>query len=479
MIKNNLIKKFLSFSIGGYINILIGFLIVPITTRMLSPEQYGVSSLIDVIIQVLVIITSLSMEQGFVRFFFEEGEENRGKLLYTSLVPFFILGTLAFLLIFIFRKNISIFIIGKNENLIWICLVFSVLFRTLNTFSFLVIRMKQRGNIYSILTVCLKLFEFIFILILFQYFRNNYKTLIFSSMIANLMVAVISILFEKNIWSLKNLKSIKDCKTTKKELFNFSYPLILTMALNWLFASLDKITIRMFSNLNEVGIYSGAFKLVALLSVIQNGFSTFWTPTALEHYVKSPEDTNFYKKANDYLSLIFFLLGINILLTRDIIGILLGKNFYKSIFVMPTLVLIPIMYLLSETTMIGIGFKKKTQYFFYVSVIASVSNFIGNLLLVPYLGAKGAAISTGLSYIIFFSARTYFSTKLIAFGFNLKRIYIITFLMLGYALFLSFYNKIYLTIGLGLLLEIIILLIYYPILKELYYKFFKKRKERE
>ena len=73
--------------------------------------------------------------------------------------------------------------------------------------------------------------------------------------------------------------------------------------------------------------------------------------------------------------------------------------------------------------MIGIGFKKKTQYFFYVSVIASVSNFIGNLLLVPYLGAKGAAISTGLSYIIFFSARTYFSTKLIDFGFNLKRIY--------------------------------------------------------
>ena len=101
MEKNNLIKKFLSFSIGGYINILIGFFIVPITTRMLSPEQYGVSSLIDVIVQILVIATSLSMEQGFVRFFFEEEEENRGKLLYTSLVPFFILGALAFLLILV------------------------------------------------------------------------------------------------------------------------------------------------------------------------------------------------------------------------------------------------------------------------------------------------------------------------------------------------------------------------------------------
>ena len=479
MEKNNLIKKFLSFSIGGYINILIGFLIVPITTRMLSPEQYGVSSLIDVIVQILVIATSLSMEQGFVRFFFEEEEENRGKLLYTSLVPFFILGTLAFLLIFIFRKDISIFIVGKNENLIWICLIFAILFRAINTFSFLVVRMKQRGNIFSILTVAIKLFEFVFILILFQYFGNDYKTLIFSSVLANLIVAIISILFERRIWNLKNLKFLKDCKTTKKELFNFSYPLILTMALNWLFASLDKITIRTFSNLNEVGIYSGAFKIVALLSVIQSGFSTFWTPTALEHYTKNPEDTEFYKKANDYLSLVFFLLGIGMLLTRDIIGFLLGKKFYNSIFVMPTLLFIPIMYLLSETTMVGIGFKKKTKYFLYVSIIASISNLIGNLLLVPYLGAKGAAISTGISYIVFFTSRTYFSNKLIKFGFNLKRIYVVTFLMLLYALFLSFYNMIYLTVGLGILLEIVVLLIYYPILKELYYKFFRKREVRE
>ena len=335
--------------------------------------------------------------------------------------------------------------------------------------------MKQRGSIFSILTVAVKLFEFIFILILFQYFGNDYKTLIFATIFANLMVAIVSIFFERKVWNLKNLSSLKDCKITKKELFNFSYPLILTMALNWLFASLDKITIRTFSNLNEVGIYSGAFKIVALLSVIQSGFSTFWTPTALEHYTKNPEDTSFYKKANDYLSLIFFLLGVNILLFRDVIGILLGKKFYNSIFVMPTLVFMPIMYLLSETTMIGIGFKKKTKYFLYVSVIASISNLIGNLFLVPYLGAKGAAISTGISYIVFFSARTYFSNKLINFGFNLKRIYIITFLILLYALFLSFYNKIYLTIGLGILLEIIILLIYYPIIKELYSKFIKKK----
>jgi len=472
MEKSSLIKKFLSFSIGGYINLIIGFFIIPITTRMLSPEQYGIYSLINVISQILVILCSLSMEQSFVRFFYEEEEEKRGKLLYTTLFPFFVLGTIFFIFLFIFREKISIFIIGKNENIIWIYLIFSIFFRTLNIFSTLVIRMKQRGNLYSLITVLLKVFEFVFILLLYPYFGNNYKTLIFAMLFSNIVTGLISVLLERKMWSLKNLKN--KCNTTKKELIYFSVPLVLTMGLNWLFGSLDKITIKMFKDLGEVGIYSGAFKVVSLLTVIQSGFTTFWTPTALEHYSKNPKDTLFYRKANDYLSFIFFILGINILLFRNVVGILLGDKFYESIYVMPTLVFIPIMYLISETTMMGIGFKKKSKYFLYVSIIATISNFIGNIILVPYLGARGAAISTGIAYIVFFSSRTYFSIKLINFGFNLKRIYLTTFLMFFYAIYLTFYDNLFFTVGMGVLLLIATIIIYLPIVKEIYYTHIKK-----
>ena len=161
------------------------------------------------------------------------------------------------------------------------------------------------------------------------------------------------------------------------------------------------------------------------------------------------------------------------------VGVVLGKEFYASIYVMPTLVFIPIMYLISETTMLGIGFKKKSQYFLYVSVIASLSNLIGNLLLVPYLGARGAAISTGISYIIFFSSRTYFSNKLINFGFNLKRIYVVTFLILFYAIYLTFYDTLIFTIILGLILEVIVIILYFPILKDMYLTFFSKNNRGE
>ena len=47
--------------------------------------------------------------------------------------------------------------------------------------------------------------------------------------------------------------------------------------------------------------------------------------------------------------------------------------------------------------------------------------------------------------------------------------------MLNYAIFLTFYNNIFLTISLGILLQTIVLGFYYPVLKEIYFKVLKKR----
>ena len=49
MKKNSLINKFLSFSIGSWISIIIAIVTTPITTRLLSPEEYGKFSMLSYI----------------------------------------------------------------------------------------------------------------------------------------------------------------------------------------------------------------------------------------------------------------------------------------------------------------------------------------------------------------------------------------------------------------------------------------------
>ncbi|VTX62395.1 lipopolysaccharide biosynthesis protein [Fusobacterium periodonticum] len=468
--KNNLLKKFLSFSIGGYVNAVIGFFMLPFITRILTPEEYGIASLIAVLVDMLVIMCSMGLDQGLVRFFYEEDEDNRGRLLYNSIsypiIFFFILS----IILFIFKDKITFFILNKNDNFLWKVILVSILFRILHLFSILIIRMQQKGKLFSFFNILLKVSEFLFILILYKIYKNSYKILILASLFSFILTSLLSIFFERKIWTFSGKEKI-----TKKELLKYSFPLVLTMGLTWLFASADKLTIKYFSDLNQVGLYSSSFKIVSIISVIQSGFTTFWTPIVYEHYSKNPEDTLFYKKANDYLSIIFFSMGLGILIFRDLIVFLLGDKYYLSKFIIPMLIFIPVMYLISETTVMGISFKKKSKYFLYISIVVSITNILGNIILVPFLGAKGAAISTGVSYILFFALRTYFSNKLINFNFNLKRIYFIIILILGYALFLTFYDNIFLNIGIGILLQIIIIVAYFPILKELYFKYIKKR----
>lgn len=67
----------------------------------------------------------------------------------------------------------------------------------------------------------------------------------------------------------------------------------------------------------------------------------------------------------------------------------------------PFLAFHPIMYTISEVTVGGLVFKKKSKIQVIVSVVPCVVNFIGNTILVPFYGGRGAAISTGISYILF------------------------------------------------------------------------------
>ncbi|WP_036071833.1 lipopolysaccharide biosynthesis protein [Listeria aquatica] len=82
---SNILNKFLSISIGSWIAMLIGFVSTPITTRLLSPDQFGQASIFLLVVDVLAAITLLGSDQSFIRFFYEEETSNRKFLLRGSL----------------------------------------------------------------------------------------------------------------------------------------------------------------------------------------------------------------------------------------------------------------------------------------------------------------------------------------------------------------------------------------------------------
>ncbi|MGL5354983.1 MAG: lipopolysaccharide biosynthesis protein [Cetobacterium sp.] len=463
---NSLLKKFLSFSIGGYVGLIIGFFTTPIVTRMLSPEQYGVSSMYLLVVNILMLLAMLGLDQGFVRYFYEEEEENKGLLLKKCLKIPTIMLVLVSCIILAFRKQISYFIFLEYDFKMILLLVVMLLFTLLNRYSFLTVRMNQKAKLFSIFQILNQLLNFILIVFLFKFYGDNYKTIVIGSTITTVVLTILSIISERKIWSLKGEKT----KIEEKELLKYSLPFTITMALTWIFQSSDKVAIKMFSSVEELGLYSAAFKIVALLNIIQTGFTTFWVPVAYEKYTNEPENLEFFEKIHGYISLVMFGVALVVLMSKDLIILLLGDKFRVASSIMPCLVLMPIMYTISETTVLGINFKKKTKYHMTISVVVAVLNIIGNMILVPRVGAKGAAISTGIVYIAFFILRTHFSLKEIKFDFNLKRFYMSTLITLSYAIYLTFNELGKSGFLLGLLSLGLIIGIYCSVVKEIVFE---------
>lgn len=431
---NKLIYKFLSFSSGTYIGIMINFFLLPLITRILTPEEYGIYSLFMMIVNMIILVSLLGLDQGYVRYYYEENDISKRILLKLCMKKSLMMVMVCVCIIYYFREKISLEIFLKYDKNMIICLILLIIFSLLNRYILLNFRMEQKAKRYSFFQCLNQILNLIVIFILLKKLGKTYTVLIYSNVISMIIVTALGIVFDRKIWIIRE----KKIKVTEKELLKYSLPFTLTMILTWLFQSSDKIMIKIFFSADEVGLYAAAFKIASILNIIQNGFTIFWVPIAYERYSNNKNDLNFFECVFEYVSFIMMAAGLLILIFRNYIIILLGNDFNKALYIMPCLILMPILYTVSEITVLGINFKKKTRYHMKISIIIALLNILGNIFLIPHYGAKGAAISTGMSYLLFFFLRTYYSLKEINFKFNLKRFYKMIILIYIYAFYLSF-----------------------------------------
>lgn len=471
-LKESLFKKFLKFSYGSWVGLILGLGSTMIITRILPPDALGKASMFNLVLQVGMILTIFGTDQAFVRFFYEEEEFKRGALLYNTLkIPF--LTTIVMLIVVLtFYKPITSFLVGYPNFPIAIWLALGIIGQLLHRYSQLVIRMQQKGNLYSILQMFLRIFNISFILIFFYLIGSNFEILIWSKVITFFLLVIIAIYFGKDFWNLKNFK-VSDVKHTQLEIFKYGSPYVLTLFITWLFESFDKIALRQWSTFEELGQYSAAMRLVALVVVLRTSFSTFWSPIAYEKFENEPDDKEFFRSMSVLVSFVMFFVAIGSIAGKDIIVILLGKDYVYAATIMPFLVFMPVLYTISHTTVMGINFYKKTKFHIYIAIISCIVNITGNYILVPSYGALGASISTAISFVVFFTLRTQFSLKLFKVNYPLIKIYIMIGIVMIYSLYSVFNKNFWLNILIGIIAALILMLLYY---KDLIYIMKNKRK---
>lgn len=416
---------------GSVLSIIIGLITTPIITRLVTPSEYGQLSFFNMYSNVAYLMCMIGLDQALVKYFYECEEDKRKKLL-KDCVKISVLSVILFvtiLFLFKFRKS------GNKITLI--LFIINVFFLVIHRYAMLIIRMQQKVKIYSLLNILDKIIYVFLAIFSIKYTNiNPLLSLMLAVTIAKITVAIVAISLENKWWGAEKQKVQSPIKM--KELILYGYPYIFTFIINWMFQSADKMSIKYFGSFEEVGIYAGAMNIISLFMLIQTTFNTLWVPIAFEHYNTKKEDRKFFEYVNVFITILMFTMGISIILLKDLFILILGEEYRLATYVIPFLIFSPIMSTISETTVHGINFSGKTKCHIYISFFSCICNIIGNLILVPAYGPRGAAISTGISYILFFILRTKISNKYYQVNYNMRKIYILTFVTIIYAILNTF-----------------------------------------
>ncbi|MGE1101271.1 lipopolysaccharide biosynthesis protein [Peribacillus simplex] len=456
MAGNKLVKRFLEYALGSGAVLLLGFISAPINTRLFTPEEFGEFSMFVLFTNIVNVLVLMGLDQSFIRFFYEE--KNQKRLLYQTIKYPLIVCSFLTIFIIIFWQWVSKTLFNTNSIEIIILFIITNFLLVFNRFSFLVIRMQQKGKLYSYLQVLQKIINILIILITVKITKDGFFSLTIAMLVSCIIVTFVSIILSRDLWELKS--SNREIKTKNNELMKFGFPLMFTFLITLIFQFSDRVFIQYFNGYTELGLYSAAFSIVALLNAVQTAFSTFWVPVAYEHYEKNRDDKIFFKSVNSIVSLFMFFIGIILILFKDLIILILGEDFREAASIMPFLIFMPIMYTISETTVLGINFKKKPQYHIIIALLSAIASILGNVILVPIYGATGAAISTGLAYILFFVIRTIISNRFYKVNYELKKFYFMTLSLSLFAFYATFNNLDAMYLFLGLINLTLLVIIY-------------------
>lgn len=456
---NRLLKKFLSFSYGNWIGLIIGLLGTMVTTRILDPEHFGRASMYTLALNVSMLFIMFGTDQSFVRFFYEEKEENRGGLLYNCVITPIIISFFLGVVILFNWDTVSTLLFDEENFLVIVLLIVGVIAQTLFRYGTLVIRMQQKGSLYSNIEIANKTLNIATLLLFYFLFGASYIIIIYSVVLNLIILSIYTIFKEKNYWHFNNLRK-ENLMHSKLEIIKFGSPLVLTSLVYWLFQSFDKIAIKHWSSFDELGLYAAAFKIVALVTVLQTSFSTFWTPVAFEKFQNNPEDKSFFSNMAKSITIAMFFVAIVSIMGKDVIVYLLGENYKQASNIMPFLVFMPLLYTISETTVIGINFLKRPRWHIVIASISCIVNIIGNWLLVPSYGAIGASVSTALAFCVFFSLRTLISYRFYKVDFGIRKLYFMLVLLFSYAFYSIYTTSFTGNIVAGILIFLILILLY-------------------
>lgn len=427
------------FSFSGILSKGVGFLLLPLYTRYLSPADYGILELLALMLQISSVLVSQGLPMALFRsysFDFQKNEYMKTQAVNTAIVYSVITAGIYSGIFFIFAGNIDKILFGsKNYSDLLRIIAITSFFQCITFVPNALLRAKLKTvqiSVAQIIHLILNIsFNIYFIVVL----NLGVHGVIYGNLIAALILALIIYgLIIKDLSFSFSFKILKD-------MLSFGLPFVPAGLALFVMNGSDRFFLQKFSTTDQVGLYALGYKLSSILQfIVIEPFLLVWPsvyfPLAKE---ASAQDTLAHLASLFFLAMSFIGLII-ILFSKPLIMVMASQAFWDAHFVCAWIVPSVILYGFYNILNVGINIRKKTKITPLIVCIAAIVNLVLNYLLIPKYGMLGAAISTFLSFFIMAVAAYYFNNNIYPVPYQWGLIFKIS-LFFGSSVFLAYYIK--------------------------------------
>lgn len=389
-IYKNAINHTMIYGASNILRKVVGLIMLPIYTQYLTPEDYAVVDLMMLTIVLVEVFLSMRMGQAVFRFYhLAESENEKKKVMSTGFVMAIFTGTAAYIVLAMNADSAVLLMIGDSQyKELFSLLAILLLLQSIEEFGFIYLRIHQKANLYFVLSFVKLSIQLSLNIYFIVYLELSVAGVVYTAIISTAFMSLFAVFYTFYY------SGLSFSKKTIKDFVLFSYPMWISAIGIFYANSSVKYFLRVFSGLEDVGLYALAAQfgsLVVLFSWIP--FTSVWDSLKYQIYKKN-DSKYMYNNILIILVVVMSFIGLGVSLFSDIIiRFMSPEAFWPAGEVVPILAMLSIIVGLTQFNNLGILIEKKTSYFAIIVYSKAVILTICFVLFIPYLGLYGAALA--------------------------------------------------------------------------------------
>lgn len=396
------------YAVGNLSRQIVGFIMLPVYTRFLTPADYGVVALLILMVSLIELLFGARLFQAVPKFYYDQDDEQRSRsVVSTALLLTSAISAVTVFAVIAFRNPVSGVFFGSSQYGHLVA-IFSVMILTqaLELYSLGFVRIQKRPWLFvgaGAVKLVLQLGLNIWLVVMLEWgvlgvaVSNAAASIVFSAGMTFYTLWHTGLTFSREI---------------AKKMLIFSWPLWLSGLAGLYVGSSNRYFIRIFSSLDDVGLFGLAAKFGTIITLlVWTPFSQYWQVERFDIYRQS-NPLPVYQSVFKMISMLLVAVGLGIAIFADpIIRLMAAPEFHSAGKAVPFLVFSGIFHCLTIFTNFSFLVKEKTSWMTYNSYATAVVATVFYFALIPVLGFIGAAQALLIAEVVQFLIAFYLAKR--------------------------------------------------------------------